>query len=238
MRAQAIAQSESPTMAVKTKLVVRSAVEACTELLRAEILAGTYDKGRGFVIDKISERLGISQTPIREAVRILEAEGFIEYHRGKGAVVRKLSVSEFDELIELRKTVEPIALKRAVTLITDETAALARQNLENWLGKRDPRESMEAQHQFLSGIYASSGLIRTVEAIDRTWLLLVRFHVHFWRFDLETHDVEARLGRRLFESYAAGDCDAATAALSELVDWGAVLVRENLRLDGGLQPSS
>lgn len=219
---------EKRIMVIKTKLVVQSAVEACTELLRAEILAGHYDKEHGFVIDKISSRLGISQTPIREAVRILEAEGLIDYHRGKGAVVRKLSISEFDELIDLRKTIEPIALRRAAALATDEAFEAAKQNLERWLIIREPRASMEAQRQFLNGIYTSSGLTRTIEVIDRNWLLIVRFHVRFWHYDLETHETESRLGICFFNSYCARDIDAAVAALVDLIEWGAALVRKNL----------
>jgi DNA-binding GntR family transcriptional regulator len=215
-------------MGMEAQLVMQSAADACADRLREEILTGVYEGSNAFVIDRVAARLGVSHTPVREAVRKLEAEGFLDYHRGKGVIVRGVNRGEFEELVNLRKAIEPIALRAAIACLDEKRAAAAKASFEQWTRTSSARESMDSHRRFLQSIYATSGLVRTLEAIEKNWRLITRFHVFFWRVDAGVRKTETALNRALLERYVSADVEGSVAAFHTLTDWGADLVREKL----------
>lgn len=84
----------------------------CDEL-RDQILRGDHASGTHLVEDHLARRLGVSRNPVREALRMLEAEGFVELIPRKGAVVARLSDSEVVEIFEVRMALEALAAELA-----------------------------------------------------------------------------------------------------------------------------
>lgn len=82
--------------------------------LRAAILNGQIGAGTRLVQSDLARVFNVSTTPIREALRHLEAEGLVEIDAYRGGVVRTLSREELEEIYNLRALIEPESLRRAV----------------------------------------------------------------------------------------------------------------------------
>jgi DNA-binding GntR family transcriptional regulator len=76
------------------------------ELLREKIIAGSFVRGQRLKQAEIAKLLNISITPVREALRLLEAEGYVRVSSHRGAVVAPFQIDQADELYELRKSLE------------------------------------------------------------------------------------------------------------------------------------
>ena len=101
------------------------AAHAYTQV-RAAIVESRYPPGHRLVEQRIAEELGLSRTPIREALRMLEAEGLVVSERNRGAMVRPLSPTEVVDLYGLRIRLESYAVEVATERITEpELGALA-----------------------------------------------------------------------------------------------------------------
>ncbi len=84
------------------------------EALRAAISSGELAPGLQLRQDELAARFGTSRIPVREALRQLEAEGFVTFLPNRGAVVSDLSIDEVIELLEIRIALECHALRLAI----------------------------------------------------------------------------------------------------------------------------
>jgi DNA-binding GntR family transcriptional regulator len=83
------------------------------ETLKSEILAGTYPADHRLHEERLAATLGVSRTPIREALLRLDADGLVRVLPNRGAVVKHFADSELDELYEIRALLEGYAAQRA-----------------------------------------------------------------------------------------------------------------------------
>lgn len=88
--------------------------------LKQSILDGVIKPGDRMVERDIAEKYSVSRTPVREALRKLESEGFLEYIPRKGEVVRGFNVDEIKEIYDVRKALECLAVRSAIQNITAE----------------------------------------------------------------------------------------------------------------------
>ena len=88
--------------------------EWADQQLRASILQGDFGPGDTLVISTLAEQLGLSATPLREALRKLAAEGLVVLQSHGSARVAEVDLQEANEIYELRLILEPMALERAV----------------------------------------------------------------------------------------------------------------------------
>jgi DNA-binding GntR family transcriptional regulator len=91
----------------------RSAYEA----IRQEIVEGRYRPGQRLVEQRLAETHGLSRTPVREALKWLDAEGLIQIEPNRGAIVRRITLQDVQDLYELRAELEGYAARRAATRI-------------------------------------------------------------------------------------------------------------------------
>jgi len=87
--------------------------------VRAAIVENRYPPGHRLVEQRIAEELGLSRTPVREALRMLEAEGLVVSQRNRGAMVRPLSSTEVVDLYGLRIRLESYAVEVATERATE-----------------------------------------------------------------------------------------------------------------------
>ena len=99
------------------------------EQLEHDILIGKYHRGEILTELKLVESLGVSRTPIREALRRLEQEHLIE-ETGRGSLVIGISSEDIEDMYEIRNALEGEAAKRAAARITDEELAQMREILD------------------------------------------------------------------------------------------------------------
>jgi len=96
-----------------------TATEAATRALRAIILSGQVPAGAPLRQDDIARRLGVSRTPLREALQRLEAEGLVRLDLHKGAMVAKPSIAQVSDIFELQQVLEPMAGRGAIAHRTE-----------------------------------------------------------------------------------------------------------------------
>jgi len=129
------------------------------EHLETDILSGKYTKGEILTESKLSVSLGVSRTPIREALRRLEQEHLIE-EAPKGVVVVGISDNDLEDIFEIRLKLEGQAAAMAAKNHTEEQLAVIREALEFqefYLGKHDPDRIKSMDSRFHETIYKMSG---------------------------------------------------------------------------------
>src|SRR5260221_12684084 len=88
--------------------------------LRSKIFSGELRGGMRLNPEEIAKTLEISRMPVREAIRQLDAEGYVVMRPNRGAVVTQLTVAEIQDLFEMRAALEGLAVRHAVPYLTDE----------------------------------------------------------------------------------------------------------------------
>ncbi|MFK4482149.1 DNA-binding GntR family transcriptional regulator [Curtobacterium sp. AB7] len=132
--------------------------------IRAEIIAGTLARGPRLKEDALAERFGVSRVPVREALRQLETEGFVESEKFKGVRVADSSTEVVIELMQIRRGLEVLAAELAARRQGGECADLLRAVGHE---KRSDQE-VEAAH---SPLFAFHGLVARASGNSRleTW---------------------------------------------------------------------
>lgn len=103
----------------------RTAHEYARLELRKAILDGDLPGGTRLLQSEIAAQLGVSTTPVREALRDLDTEGLVSLDAHRGAIVRSLELAEVREIYELRMTLEPLLAQRVVEHISEEALSRA-----------------------------------------------------------------------------------------------------------------
>jgi DNA-binding GntR family transcriptional regulator len=98
----------------------RSASAAANEVIREAIIDGRLAPGQRLKEEELARELGMSRTPVREALLRLQSEGLVESLPRRGAIVRSYAVDELDEMYQLRAVLEGYAARRAATRISPE----------------------------------------------------------------------------------------------------------------------
>jgi DNA-binding GntR family transcriptional regulator len=94
-----------------------------TESLREAILQGHFDPGEKLDQNRLASELNVSRTPIREALKVLESEGFIEIHSYRGAFIAKVSQQDINNVYEIRRLLEVEVARQVPLIIPDATIA-------------------------------------------------------------------------------------------------------------------
>jgi DNA-binding GntR family transcriptional regulator len=153
------------------------------ETLRNEIITGRYAPGERLVEATLSEELGTSRGPVREALRQLEHEGLVESFPYRGAVVLGVSDEEVQQvLIPIRLTLERFSFTKALELMSEaDFAELAKQVwlMEEAAKAGDLRKAVEADLAFHETVIATSGHTHTAQVWRSIW---PRIRAYFYRY--------------------------------------------------------
>jgi DNA-binding GntR family transcriptional regulator len=109
-----------PSLDLKAELFPEKASAAISRVIRGAILDGSFEPGRALREEELAKWLGISRTPVREALLILENEGLVESIRNRSTHVARFDPSGLEEVYSIRAVLEGYAARRAADLITDE----------------------------------------------------------------------------------------------------------------------
>jgi DNA-binding GntR family transcriptional regulator len=185
--------------------------------LRVEILEGELEPGTELAEVALSEQLGVSRGPIREAIGRLAAEGLVEVRPRRGAVVRSLSKEEFLELYQVREALERMAVQLAVPRLTEtqlkELAAL-NEVMDSSAAHDDVHGFFEANVAFHSRLLEASGN-RKLQELYRQLL------GQLGRYRLRSLTLRGNLQRSVSEHAAIlraakrGDADRAAQLMAE-----------------------
>jgi DNA-binding GntR family transcriptional regulator len=168
----------------------------------------------------IAAQLGVSRTPLREAIARLASEGLIEQRPYRGSYVRDLSAREIDDLYETRKVLEGLAAKRTVIHASDdELAALAGilDDVQRALDAHDLEAYAAADQRFHSTIARLSRNESLIDALERlrAQVQLVRLAANR---DPTVVERTARERPRILAALRGRDPDAAARLMEEHID--------------------
>ena len=137
--------------------------------LRSAILGGAIGPGERVRQEEVAQRSGASRLPVREALRMLAAEGLIENEPHKGARVPRLSMHEVDVMYRMRERLEPLALAESLPELTgDDLARLG--DLQDEI-ERDPDVArfLELDREFHLLTYGGCRIDQLTSTVVRLW---------------------------------------------------------------------
>ena len=158
-----ITGAEIPTGAASARIAGR---------LRDEILRGDLRPGDRIRQEEVAERFGASRLPVREALRILEAEGLTEHETHKGARVPRLSQHEVQVIYQMRERLEPLALVESIAALTaDDVARIEEvQHLIEAEGDGiDVARFLELDRDFHMATYSACSIDPLMSNVRRLW---------------------------------------------------------------------
>jgi DNA-binding GntR family transcriptional regulator len=187
------------------------------ESIRAAIHDGTLKGGTPLVERRISEEMGISRAPVREALRQLEEEGLVVNIPFKGWYVTEVSPKSMAEIVSLRSVIETFAAERAVAQAkAADLRALERLHteMEKAAGRDDADELLELHLRFHRRFYELAGhelLLQVWTTLEGQLRLYLRLHQ--LTYDTLPHYVQAHLP--MLEALLARDAAGLKAAVAD-----------------------
>ncbi|MCD6052937.1 MAG: Transcriptional regulator [Rubrobacteraceae bacterium] len=208
------------------------------ERLRALILTGEYGPDERLIEEQLAERLGVSRTPVRQALTMLEAEGLVEITPNRGATVCSFSIEDVWDIYDLRAVLEGHAARRAAGRIErrelERLRELARE-MEGLPGQFDDHEeeirALVALNQEFHGTIVEASRNRRLERlINRTVEIPLMFKAFYW-YTLHERTISNHYHRQILEALENGDADRAEIIMREHVYEGRDFVIRALKED-------
>ncbi len=151
------------------------------ENLKKRIINHSLKSGEPLNESVLTKELGISKTPIREALQQLEKEGFIENIPGKGSFVSRISIQDIREIFEIREILECEVVKRAAMKSDPDKIGGIRKKFETESnGDKNSRDQFKAGDRIHTFIFESFGNKRLLEYYKRLQEHIIRMRLYFF----------------------------------------------------------
>lgn len=185
--------------------------------LKETVLTDPAMQGEFLSEQMIADRVGISRTPIREALLLLAAEDLVSLVPKRGAYIAPLSGREIGELMEMRALLERYAAQRTVAMETAPVAEMDRilDEQRKLRGSEKAREFIEADHRFHATLIAAAGNSLMTKQYDALRSRQVRAGVTALYRSGGRQDEVCVEHRRIVEALAAERADVACAAIDD-----------------------
>jgi DNA-binding GntR family transcriptional regulator len=134
--------------------------------LKDAITGGEYPSGAALFEVHLAEKLGMSRTPVREALQILARDGLVEIVPNRGYFVPRLSIEDLRELYELREALEGAAARCATLRMTDADIAELERLYEQYEQAQDWEAWVQIGTEFHSRIVSCAGNLRLAAILD------------------------------------------------------------------------
>lgn len=201
--------------------------------LRRLVLSGELSPGRPIRQDALAVALGVSRVPIREALKILEGEGQVEYRPRRGYVVSELTVDDLAEVYRLRQLLETEAARKAVKRVADaqvDRLEEAERDVESAGAAGDVLALADANRRFHFTLFEAAGMPRLVHLLGLLWDSTAAYRSVYYddpvqraRFETEHREIieavrrrDARGLVRLLNVHRDASIDSLRQAISDL----------------------
>ena len=160
------------TISFQPMMESRPIREIAYEVLKHAIITGEIPAGERIVETDYADRLHISRTPLREALRKLERDGLVEYVLRRGVVVRAFTIADVEEIYTIRNALEMLTLPAIIEKATEEDIASLRAQLremDDLIAAKD-YESLSpitrAFHRQMTNLCGQNRILRVIEGQD------------------------------------------------------------------------
>jgi DNA-binding GntR family transcriptional regulator len=145
----------------------RSFSEHIAISLRDAIRSGKLPDGYELNQIALAEHFGVSRVPVREAMRQLQAEGWIDAKRHQRAVVRAFSPERIVEILELRSVIEAFLIEKTIATISDAQIQRLEALCDEMTASKDHRHWLELNRVFHTELYAPADSLTANELVDQ-----------------------------------------------------------------------
>jgi len=188
--------------------------------IRRDILKGEFRHGEKLSEQKICHKYSLSRTPVREALRQLEIEGLIETIPNRGAYVIGLSKEDIEDLFELRKAYEALAVKWAIERITKEEMEKleeAYEFMEFYTEKNDAEKMLIINMQFHNLIYKAAHNRILEHSLSTYQIYLKEIGSSIAYLDGHLDDV-LNEHKKIYDAFVSRDVEAGIEAVKNHLD--------------------
>jgi DNA-binding GntR family transcriptional regulator len=199
--------------------VFKTKQDQVAEILRERIIAGSYARGTKLKQSQIAEELGVSITPVREALRTLEAEGYVTGVSHKGLLVPEVNLGVVREIFELRVMLERDLTDRALARMTRAALSELKQSqarIASLTRGRDRQAMRTENYRFHFRLYDMADRPQTLQFVRVLWA----------KYPFIDQEHAGRRARQIAEHerflalVAAGDRQAAVQAMVDHIESG------------------
>ncbi len=194
-----------------------TAAQHALDGLRRALIAGELGPGDRVRQEELAEAMGISLSPVREALAVLEQEGQVTYRPRRGYFVTELDLAQVREIYELRDVLEERAARRALPLLEDDAMGrieLAARDCVEAAGAGDVAAELEANRRFHFAILGSPDQVHALRLIRLLWDSTETYRALYYnspqarRDSLQAHD-------RILDALHARDAERLVAELAD-----------------------
>ena len=199
--------------------------------LRQAILKGELAPGERLMEIQLAEKLGVSRTPIREAIRKLELEGLVLMIPRKGAEVAKISEKSLRDVLEVRRSLEELAIELACERMEAEDLRRLEQCQENFcraIRSGSPMEMAESDEAFHDVIYQSTGNEKLVQMLNNLREQMYRYRLEYIK-DADKRQVLMVEHEHILSALKVRNLAEARMAAREHIDNQEITVSKNIK---------
>ena len=199
--------------------LTRNASAAAVELIRAAILQGRLPPGHRLKEGELARELGISRTPIREALFVLQAEGLVVATPNRGATVRSYELDELRDMYDLRAVLEGHAARRAASRLEQAQIDELRASCDRFaaVAERGELSAIVAENLFFhEAIHEAAASARLTEMVQQTIALPLVYRSFVW-YSLDQIRTSLHHHRQLVGAFEQRDAERAEMIMKEHV---------------------
>lgn len=194
--------------------------EIVYEELKLLILTGKISPGMRLMEEELAEDMGVSRTPIREAIRKLEKEGLITIEPRRGAYVSQISTKDMVEILEVRQNMEGLAAELAAQRMTDEDKEKLREiakNYESAVAAGDMTEMIRCDTAFHHIIVEATQNKILIQMVEQLQEMVLRFrYIYYDNFKRAEQMLTEH--QAIYEAIADGDTEVARESANIHID--------------------
>lgn len=199
--------------------------------LRQAILKGELEPGERLMEIQLAERLGVSRTPIREAIRKLELEGLVLMIPRKGAEVAKISEKSLRDVLEVRRSLEELAMELACQRMTDDDIRdleEAQEAFRKAIQRGDAMTIAETDEHYHDIIYNGTGNARLVQILNNLREQMYRYRLEYIKDEDKRHILLVEHDQ-ILKALSLRHVHEAKIAIREHIDNQEITILKNLK---------
>jgi DNA-binding GntR family transcriptional regulator len=197
---------------------VRNSSDVAAEVIRQAIVEGRLEPGTRLKEEKLARELGISRTPVREALLILQSEGLVDAAPNRGATVRIHDAEALEDLYQLRAVLEGHAARRAAARVSEDVVALLWSSCERFDARidGDVRDLVKENGFFHNTIVEAAGSVRVADMVRKVIELPLVYKSYIW-YSPEQRRISAHYHRQITKALGTRDAERAELVMKEHV---------------------
>lgn len=199
--------------------------------LRQAILKGELAPGERLMEIQLADRLGVSRTPIREAIRKLELEGLVLMIPRKGAEVARISEKSLKDVLEVRRSLEELAIELACQRMTEEELTLLEEEQKKFLSAVESGDTMkiaEMDESYHDIIYNCTRNNRLVQILNNLREQMYRYRLEYIK-DGDKHQILVLEHEKILKALRLRHVSEAKEAVREHIDNQEITVLKNIK---------